>query len=125
MNYLIDTHILLWYMVGDKRISIDTQSKIENKSNTIYLSNASLWEIAIKVSIGKLKLKGSLTDLKNYLIDKGFKLLEFDYDDLETLLTLQFHHQDPFDRLIIAQSKTKTLEIITNDSQIKKYLDRK
>jgi PIN domain nuclease of toxin-antitoxin system len=125
MNYLIDTHILLWYMVGDKRISIDTQSKIENKSNTIYLSNASLWEIAIKVSIGKLKLKGSLTDLKNYLIDKGFKLLEFDYDDLETLLTLPFHHQDPFDRLIIAQSKTKTLEIITNDSQIKKYLDRK
>ena len=125
MNYLIDTHILLWYMVGDKRISIDTQSKIENKSNTIYLSNASLWKIAIKVSIGKLKLKGSLTDLKNYLIDKGFKLLEFDYDDLETLLTLPFHHQDPFDRLIIAQSKTKTLEIITNDSQIKKYLDRK
>jgi PIN domain nuclease of toxin-antitoxin system len=50
MNYLIDTHILLWYMVGDKRISNDTQNKIENKSNTIYLSNASLWEIAVKVS---------------------------------------------------------------------------
>jgi PIN domain nuclease of toxin-antitoxin system len=123
MNYLIDTHILLWYMVGDKRISNDTQTKIENHSNTIYLSNASLWEIAIKMSIGKLKLKGSLTDLKNYLIDKGFKLLEFDYDDLETLLTLPLHHQDPFDRLIIAQSKTKALEIITNDSQVEKYLD--
>jgi PIN domain nuclease of toxin-antitoxin system len=123
MNYLIDTHILLWYMVGDKRISNDTQNKIENKSNTIYLSNASLWEIAVKVSIGKLKLKGSLTDLKDYLIDKGFKLLEFDYDDLETLLTLPFHHQDPFDRLIIAQVKTKALEIITNDPQIKKYID--
>jgi len=85
------------------------------------LSNASLWEIAIKVSIGKLKLKGSFTDLKNYLTEKGFQLLEFDYDDLETLLTI--NHHDPFDRLIIAQSKTKGLEIITNDSQIKKYLD--
>jgi PIN domain nuclease of toxin-antitoxin system len=86
------------------------------------LSNASLWEITIKVSIGKLKLKGSLTDLKYYLLEKGFKLLEFDYDDLETLLTIPFHHQDPFDRLIIAQSKTKALEIITNDPQVKKYI---
>jgi PIN domain nuclease of toxin-antitoxin system len=122
MNYLIDTHILLWYMVGDKRISKEIQNIIESKSNTIYLSNASLWEITIKVSIGKLKLKGNLTDLKYYLLEKGFKLLEFDYDDLETLLTIPFHHQDPFDRLIIAQSKTKALEIITNDPQVKKYI---
>jgi PIN domain nuclease of toxin-antitoxin system len=60
MNYLIDTHILLWYIVGDKRIENDTQTKIESESNAIFLSNASLWEIAIKVSIGKLKLKGKL-----------------------------------------------------------------
>lgn len=123
MNYLIDTHILLWYMVGDKRISSETQDKIENKTNTVYLSNASLWEIAIKVSIGKLKLNGSLTDLKIFLKEKGFHLLEFDYDDLGTLLTLPFHHQDPFDRLIIAQSRTKALEIITNDSQIRIYFE--
>ncbi len=123
MNYLIDTHILLWYMVGDKRISNHTQAKIEKTSSTIYLSNASLWEIAIKVGIGKLKLNGSITDLKNYLFDKGFKILDFDYEDLETLLSLPFHHQDPFDRLIIAQGKTKAMEIITNDPQIKKYID--
>lgn len=123
MNYLVDTHILLWYMVGDKRISNHTKAIIENTSNTIYLSNASLWEIAIKVGIGKLKLKGSLSDLKYHLIDKGFIILDFDYEDLETLLTLPFHHQDPFDRLIVAQGKTKALEIITNDPQIKKYID--
>ncbi|MCA1752781.1 MAG: type II toxin-antitoxin system VapC family toxin [Cryomorphaceae bacterium] len=121
MKYLVDTHILLWYMVGDKRISRDTKKIIENESDEIYLSNASLWEIAIKVSIGKLKLRGSLTDLKEFLIDKGFVLLEFDYNDLETLLTLPFHHQDPFDRLIIAQSKTKGFEIITNDANVKQY----
>jgi PIN domain nuclease of toxin-antitoxin system len=103
MNYLIDTHILLWYIVGDKRIENDTQTKIESESNAIFLSNASLWEIAIKVSIGKLKLKGSLIDLQNYLNDKGFKILEFDFEDLQTLQTLPFHYQDPFDRLIIAQ----------------------
>lgn len=121
MNYLIDTHILLWYMTGDKRISSDTQKIIENTSNHIYLSNASLWEIAIKVSIGKLKLRGSLTDLKTFLIAKGFLILAFDYDDLETMLTLPFHHQDPFDRLIIAQCKSKSFEIITNDAQVQQY----
>ena len=122
MSYLIDTHILLWYIAGDKRISEDIQDKIEKASNTIYLSKVSLWEIAVKISIGKLKLNGSLKDLKDYLTDKKFKLLEFDFNDLETLLQLPFHHQDPFDRMIIAQSKTKGLEIITNDSQFDNYL---
>jgi len=61
MNYLIDTHILLWYIVGDRRVKSDTQAKIENKSNTIYISNASLWEITIKISIGKLIIKGTLS----------------------------------------------------------------
>jgi PIN domain nuclease of toxin-antitoxin system len=75
MNYLIDTHILLWYITGNKRVSRDVQAKIENDSNSIFLSNASLWEIAIKISIGKLKLKGSLNTLKNYLIEKGIIIL--------------------------------------------------
>lgn len=123
MNYLIDTHILLWYMVGDKRITRDTQTKIEERNNTIFLSNISLWEIAIKLSIGKLRLKGSLTDLERYLDQKGFMILEFDFRDIETLQTLPFHHQDPFDRLIVSQAKTKSLEIISNDNQVLKYFD--
>lgn len=123
MNYLIDTHVLLWYIVGDKRIDEDIQEKLESDTNSIFLSNASLWEIAVKVSIGKLILKGTISDLKKYLDDKGFILLEYDYEDLETLLKLPFHHQDPFDRLIIAQAKTKSLEVITNDSHIQKYFE--
>jgi PIN domain nuclease of toxin-antitoxin system len=122
MNYLIDTHILLWYMVGDKRIDHKIQTKIEDEKNTIFLSNASLWEITIKLSIGKLKLKGTLAELKQYLDDKSFKILEFDFEDLETLKNLPFHHQDPFDRLIVAQAKTKNLEIITDDEHVKLYL---
>jgi PIN domain nuclease of toxin-antitoxin system len=121
MNYLIDTHILLWYIVGDKRIDSGVQGIIESKRNTVYLSNASLWEITIKVSIGKLKLTGSLSELKEFLLVKGFKILEFDFEDLETLLQLPFHHQDPFDRLIVAQSLTKKMEIITDDLNVKKY----
>lgn len=123
MNYLIDTHILLWYIVGDKRIKKNTKTKIEDKNNTTFISNASLWEIAIKLSIGKLILKGSLIDLKNYLKQKGFIILEFDFDDLETLLRLPFHHQDPFDRMIISQVQTKSMEIITNDKIVQKYFN--
>jgi PIN domain nuclease of toxin-antitoxin system len=80
-----------------------------------------LWEIAIKVSIGKLKLKVSLLELKNFLSEKGIFILEFDFHDLEELQNLPFFHQDPFDRLIIAQAKTKNLEIITDDEKVKKY----
>lgn len=123
MNYLIDTHILLWYISGDKRIKNSVKAKIENESSSIFLSNASLWEIAIKISIGKLKLNSSLVDLKIYLDSTGFKILEFDIEDLEMLQKLPFHHQDPFDRIIIAQSKTKSLEIITNDNQMQEYFE--
>jgi len=61
--------------------------------------------------------------MKVYLNDKGFHLLEFDTDDLDMLQTLPFHHQDPFDRLIVAQTKAKSLEIISNDWQVNKYFD--
>ncbi len=101
MNYLLDTHILLWYIVGDQRISNDIQSKIENFSNTIYLSNVSLWEIAIKGAIGKPKLKVSIKDLKDFLDESGVKILEYDIADLETLLELPLHHQDPYDRMLV------------------------
>ncbi len=75
MNYLIDTHVLLWYIVGDKRIDRDVRKIIESGKHNLFISNASLWEISIKVSIGKLKLTGSLVNLKEFLNDKGFSVL--------------------------------------------------
>ncbi len=121
MNFLIDTHILLWFMVGDRRIHKNIRAIVENEANNIFLSNASLWEMAIKASIGKLKLNKSLNELQIYMVENQFLLLEFDFEDLQTLQTLPFHHQDPFDRLIIAQAKTKSLQIITNDKQVESY----
>lgn len=121
MKYLIDTHILLWYISGDSRIKSDTSDKIESNKNLVFVSNASLWEIAIKQSIGKLNLTVSLSELFYFLKQKGFEILEYDINDLETLQTLLFYHQDPFDRIIISQAKTKNLEIITNDAMVLKY----
>lgn len=121
MSYLVDTHVLLWYMVGDKRISKDFQKKIESRNSTIFISNASLWEIAIKMSIGKLRLRGSMEDLEAYLADKGFQILQFNFGDLSTLQELPFHHQDPFDRMIVAQAKNRSLQVLTNDKIVSKY----
>lgn len=123
MKYLIDTHILLWYIAGNTRISSETIEIIENRANQIFISNASLWEIAIKQSIGKLELSVSLKELFQFMINKNFIILEFDVDDLEMLQQLPFHHQDPFDRIIISQSKTKNLKIITNDNLVLQYFD--
>jgi PIN domain nuclease of toxin-antitoxin system len=80
--------------------------------------------MAVKVNIGKLELNGNLKDIKNYIDEKGIHLIEFDAEDLDMLQRLPFHHQDPFDRLIIAQTKAKSLEIISNDWQVNKYFEQ-
>ena len=121
MNFLIDTHILLWLITGDRRIRQETKDQLENARNRVFISNASLWEITIKASIGKLELKGSLRDLNDFLVSKRIEVLQFDFDDLDTLLNLHYYHQDPFDRMIIAQAKTKNLALITYDEIIEKY----
>jgi len=74
VNCLVDTHLLLWYLTGDSRVSKQHLVVLQDANNTIHVSNASLWEIVIKVSIGKLKLNVSLPQLKDYLMDKGFNL---------------------------------------------------
>jgi|AntRauTorcE11898_2_1112593.scaffolds.fasta_scaffold63338_1 PIN domain nuclease of toxin-antitoxin system len=124
MRFLIDTHVLLWYLLGDSRISDRTKSILESKENKLFLSKASLWEIAIKMSIGKLLLNVSLTELSFFLIDQGFEILDFNIADLEKLQSLPFIHKDPFDRLIIAQAKTKSLKLISYDSKIEEYFTK-
>ena len=121
MDYIIDTHILLWFIEGDKRIGKENIEIIESEDNSIFISSASLWEIAIKISIGKLKLSVDFGELEFYLIDKGFEILDFNFLHLKKLINLPFHHQDPFDRMIISQATINDLKIITKDKLFGKY----
>ncbi|MEM7548606.1 MAG: type II toxin-antitoxin system VapC family toxin [Bacteroidota bacterium] len=121
MKYLIDTHILLWYILGDKRLKPKYIHLIDNDQNGIFISSVSIWEIALKLSIGKLKLTTNFKELIHYLDENDFKILEYDSDDLNTMIGLPFHHQDPFDRLIIAQSISKKLPIVSDDDWFQKY----
>jgi PIN domain nuclease of toxin-antitoxin system len=121
MDYLIDTHILIWCVLGDPLLSKKAIKEIDDPKNRVLLSSASLWEIAIKVNLGKLTLGIPFDDLEAFLRDKNFYLLEYNYKDLSKLAELPNHHRDPFDRLIICQALTNNLTIITDDKKFKLY----
>jgi PIN domain nuclease of toxin-antitoxin system len=121
MNYLIDTHILIWHAENSPRLSPKFAKILNNSSNNIVVSYVSLWEIAIKQSLGKLEISMTLSELENYLQQNLFTLLQTSVEQLERLQVLPFHHNDPFDRLLIAQAQEEDLIIITEDGNFKYY----
>jgi len=121
MILLIDTHALIWYIEGNKKLRKYVVSIIENTENTIFVSKASLWEMAIKISLKKLEMSIPFNELEKFLEENEFAILDYTFDHLNTLLKLPFHHSDPFDRLIISQAITDDLKIITHDESFALY----
>lgn len=121
MTILIDTHILLWYAKGDVRLSPAVRDRIEDTQTTCYVSKVSLWEITIKVALGKLDIGTSLDAFLDELPRQGFRLLDIDLNDLRTLHKLPFHHGDPFDRLLIAQAFSRQWPVISDDTKFELY----
>lgn len=122
MKLLLDTHALLWFLNGDSQLSSVACELIEDQDNERFLSVVSLWEMAIKMSIGKLTQRSSFDDLINGPIkDNAIDLLPIRSAHLDTLTTLPFHHRDPFDRLIIAQSMVEQMPIVSRDLAFDTY----
>lgn len=119
-NYLLDTHAFIWFITADPKLSKKARQKIEN--STSFISIASLWEISIKTSIGKLELKFPFSELLYHIELNNFKLLSITFEDTVTISSLPFHHRDPFDRLIIAQCINNNLTLISKDIFLKDYL---
>ncbi len=120
MKYLLDTHALLWFLSGDKRLRDRARELMEDSSNDYFLSIVSLWEIAIKAK--KLALTKSFSQLfPEQLEFNGISILDITVDSLIKLTDLPFHHRDPFDRLIIAQALVKELIIIGKDTVFDAY----
>ena len=118
MKYLLDTHVILWWFTTPEKIRLKAQQIIKDKSNIIFVSSASFWEMAIKKSIGKLTLPHNLLETA---IAEGFKFLPIMPEEGLGVADLPFLHSDPFDRLLIIQAKLHDLVIITNDSKIIEY----
>ena len=120
MKSLLDTHTLIWFLNGDSVISEKARLEIENKEAN-YVSIASVWEIAIKISIGKLDLKYSFEKFLSRIQLYSFKILPVSAADALTVSLMPFHHRDPFDRMIIAQAMNNRLQILTKDNIFAKY----
>jgi PIN domain nuclease of toxin-antitoxin system len=121
MNFLLDTHTILWYLSGNKNISSKAKDAIENRENNKFCSIASLWEVAIKISLNKLNFDFDLNEFLKYIDDTGIEIIHISKVHIIKVSSLKFIHRDPFDRLIISQAAINNLTIITNDDDIKKY----
>jgi PIN domain nuclease of toxin-antitoxin system len=122
MNLLLDTHAFLWFIDDNPKLSPTARTLIANADNRIYLSVASLWELAIKISLGKLRLAQPF----EILVPQQLSLNRIDRLDIAVahaaaVATLPFHHRDPFDRLLIAQAKAEAIPIVSSDAAFDAY----
>jgi len=121
MNILLDTHTFLWYLQDSKELSSQAAEILEDSSNTLWLSIASLWEISIKLGLGKLSLQNSFSELEEVLQQLKIEVLPITFSDTERYLNLPLYHRDPFDRVLVAQAMNNSLVLISRDRAFDAY----
>lgn len=121
MTYLLDTQALIFFFENDPALSAKAKSLIEDTENQIIVSTASLWEMAIKINIGKLKPTQPLRTFFERIPIEDMELLPVEPDHILAVSSLPLHHRDPFDRIIIAQAMVENLEVIGNDVAFDDY----
>ena len=121
MNYLLDTHALIWFLNGDKSLSSKARKAIESNEAINFVSVVSLWEIAIKISLDRLELKTSFENIGEEINSNNFQMLPITFQDTLILSSLPFHHRDPFDRLLISQGINNKFTIISKDEYFENY----
>ena len=121
MKYLLDTHVILWFFSDTNKLSRAAIKAILEPTNNKFVSVISAWELAIKISLGKLKFEGGVTNFIHILDENGFSLISVEKKHVHLLETLPFHHRDPFDRMLIATAAYENLYLITSDTNIHHY----
>jgi PIN domain nuclease of toxin-antitoxin system len=121
MEYLLYTHTFIWFTENDPQLSEIARQQIVNIENPCYFSVASMWETGIKQSIGKLGFSKTPEAIEKLCISNNIRLLDIKIEHLSTLQNLPQIHNDPFDRLLVAQAISKNLTIITRDRSIAQY----
>ena len=121
-RYLLDTHTVLWFLQDAPELPDAVASRIEAEDAVNHVSMASIWEMAIKVSLGKLAVPYSLeSDLPGILEESGFAMLNLSFHHLGSVARLPFHHRDPFDRVLIAQAQIEGLILLSRDPSFDAY----
>lgn len=121
MKLLLDTHALLWFESGDSRLSDPARSELEKPDVQRLVSVATIWEMAIKASLGNLKLPGGVSAFVTDNVLNGYELLPIDWSHAVAVERLPLHHKDPFDRLLVAQASAEHIPLVSADPVFARY----
>ncbi len=122
MRFILDTHVWIWWIAEPERLSEQAVQMIEASENQVFISTASAWELSIKYSLGKIKLPSNIEDFFMFIFPKcGFTTIRVEFIHALKVASLPHHHNDPFDRLLIAQAQIEKMPIITADKKFSKY----
>jgi PIN domain nuclease of toxin-antitoxin system len=121
VQLLLDTHALLWWLAGDRRLSAPARRAIENDENAVFVSAASAWEISTKHRLGKLDAAAIAGRLGALLTSQGFESLDMTVNHAERAGALPGEHRDPFDRMLAAQAQAENLTLVSNDAAFDGY----
>ena len=126
MNLLLDTHTFLWFIEGSRQLSARARELIEDQENAALVSIASLWEMGIKMSLDRLSLDEPFEDMIPEQMElNGFALLPLRVAHIAQVISLPFHHRDPFDRILIAQCVAEELSVLSKDRAFDSYSVRR
>lgn len=126
MRVLLDTHVALWAIVDSPRLTSEVRSLIADEANTIFVSVASLWEITIKFSLARghpSDMPLSAQQAFDYFLGAGMRILDISSEHVLAVASLAPNHADPFDRILVAQSLSEPLRLVTHDPQVAAYSD--
>ena len=121
MNLLLDTHAFLWFAAGDSRLSRPARAAMEAEDAALYVSTASVWEMAIKARLGRLTLPAPVDRYVAEKIAEGYRMMPVTWAQAAAVEQLPFHHRDPFDRLLVAQALAERYQIVTRDRVFRRY----
>ena len=118
MKILLDTHLVLWWLADDRRLSAKARQLIADPVNVVIVSAATAWEVALKQALGKLRIEG---EFEQAVREQGFDMLPVSFAHAAELRQLPAIHRDPFDRMLVAQARVEQLHLLTIDPQVLKY----
>ncbi len=123
MNLLLDTHVALWAITDSPRLAERARDLILSPRSSVWISAATIWEITIKHRLGRGDMPVSGHDALRYFRESGYRLLAIESEHAAAIEDLPAHHQDPFDRMLIAQALTEPMRLITHDATVARYSD--
>ncbi len=123
MNLLLDTHIALWAITDSSKLPKKARDMIESSKSSVWISAATVWEIAIKHSLGRGDMPVSSQDALRYFRESGYRFLPVEPEHAAAVEELATHHADPFDRILVAQALVEPLRLMTHDPMVARYND--